>query len=194
MKKSSRHFISLRSLTLATITSLLTLSTVMAEAQVRGSIGRGGGYDGGYQEDRGGRGPGRGEPGRGGHRPDRGGHRGDLNDWREVDRLVTVLYEGALFRSPDRAGLDGFSRHIRENGLIGLYNSARLIGSTEEFRQLVRYEGAERVVYNIYRVFFNRLPDYSGLQNWTMLLERGQGGDALDGIVRSEEFYRTQLR
>ncbi|MNL62983.1 hypothetical protein D3C87_1870600 [compost metagenome] len=69
-----------------------------------------------------------------------------------------------------------------------------MIGSSEEFQRIVRYDGARRVVYNIYEVFFNRLPDPEGLRGWTRLIERGQGGDALDGIVRSEEFYLKQLR
>ena len=211
MKKPSLPFNSLRTLALATVTAVVALSTLTAEAQVSGGIGRGG-FDhddrgrGGYEEDRGGgrqgRIPGRGrEPGRG-HEPGRGrdrhddryGRRGDFRDYRESQRLVDLIYEAALFRRADYQGLEAFSRVIRENGEIGLYNTARMIGSSEEFQRIVRYDGARRVVYNIYEVFFDRMPDPEGLRTWTRLIERGQGGDALDGIVRSEEFYLKQLR
>ncbi|MFS4458717.1 DUF4214 domain-containing protein [Bdellovibrio sp. HCB2-146] len=214
MNKPSLASNSLRSLALATVTALVALATLTAEAQVSGSIGRGG-FDhdergrGGYEEDRGegrdgrfGRLPGRGrEPGRG-HEPGRGrdrdddryGRRGDFRDYRESQRLVDLIYEAALFRRADYEGLEAFSRVIRENGEIGLYNTARMIGSSEEFQRIVRYDGARRVVTNIYQVFFNRTPEPEGLRTWTRLIERGQGGDALDGIVRSDEFYFKQLR
>ncbi|MNT52296.1 hypothetical protein D3C72_1893170 [compost metagenome] len=68
-----------------------------------------------------------------------------------------------------------------------------MIGSVPEMNEVVRREGSRRVVYNIYRVFFNRTPDPSGLYNWTRLLDEGRGGDVMAGIVASEEFYQTQL-
>lgn len=119
--------------------------------------------------------------------------RGDLRDPREAARLVDLLYLGALNRYADQEGIDGFGREIMNRGYQGLYDSARFIGSVPEFAEHVHNVGSRRVVINIYRVFFNRRPDPSGMANWTRLLDEGRGGDALEGIVKSQEFFETQL-
>ncbi|WP_413287642.1 DUF4214 domain-containing protein [Bdellovibrio sp. HCB337] len=123
----------------------------------------------------------------------RGPRRGDLRDPREAARLVDLLYVGALNRYADQEGIDGFGREIMNRGYQGLYDSARLIGSVPEFAERVQDVGSRRVVFNIYRVFFNRRPDPSGLSNWTRMIDEGRGGDALEGIVKSQEFFETQL-
>jgi len=148
---------------------------------------------------RGGRGNGGFETGHGDGRPDFGNHRrgprrGDLRDPREAARLVELLYRGALNRYADQAGIDGFGREIMNRGYQGLFDSARFIGSVPEFAENVRNVGSRRIVINIYRVFFNRRPDASGMYTWTRMIDEGRGGDALDGIVRSQEFYETQLQ
>jgi hypothetical protein len=103
------------------------------------------------------------------------------------------MYRAAFNRRADYEGIVGFSREIMNRGTQGLYDSARMIGSSPEMMDTVRRVGARRVVYNIYRVFFNREPDPSGLYTWTRQLNEGRGGDVMAGIVGSDEFYRNQL-
>ena|GEM_PF-4843170 len=192
MKNQLKQIVLLRSLVLAVIAACVTATSLQAQAfgETRGGMRRGGGFEQGRGEERGGfDGDRRGRD----DRHDRGSRRGDLHDAREVARLVDLIYIAALDRRADRAGLDGFSREILQRGTQGLYDSARMIGSSPEFAQIVRMDGSRRVVVNLYRVFFNRYPDPSGLYNWTRLLDEGRGGDVLHGIVASEEFFQNQL-
>ncbi len=189
MKKQSNIF--LRSLVLTALAFCVTATTLESNAQVRGDIRRGGGFDDGRGSDRDDRGMGRG--GRDDHRHDDRGRRGDLRDRYEVERLVELMYRAAFNRRADYEGIVGFSREILNRGSQGLFDSARMIGASPEMRDVVRREGSRRVVYNIYRVFFNRTPDPSGFYHWTRLLDEGRGGDVMAGIVASEEFYQTQL-
>lgn len=203
--KNQPSKIILRSLVLTALAFCVTATTLESNAQVRGDIRRGGGFDDGRGSGRDDRDMGRGgrddrgrdDRGRDDRddrgRDDRSSRRGDLRDRREVERLVDLLYRAALNRRADYEGIAGFSREILNRGSQGLFDSARLIGSVPEFNDIVRREGSRRVVYNIYRVFFNRTPDPSGLYNWSRLLEEGRGGDVMAGIVASEEFYQTQL-
>jgi hypothetical protein len=183
---------SLRNLAIAALAVCVTATSLSASAY--GEPVQGGIHEGGY----GGRGNGGFDNGRGSGRDDfdgqrRGPRRGDLRDPREVARLVDLLYRGALNRYADQAGIDGFGREILNRGYQGLYDSARFIGSVPEFSDNVRNVGSRRIVINIYRVFFNRRPDPSGMYNWTRLIDEGRGGDALEGIVKSQEFYEAQL-
>lgn len=187
--KNQPSKIILRSLVLTALAFCVTATTLEANAQSRG--GRGG-YDRGGRDDRGRDDRGRDDRG-GWDRGDRGGRRGDLRNRQEAERLVELLYRGAFNRRADYEGVVGFSREIMNRGSQGLFDSARMIGSVPEFSDRVRREGSRRVVTNLYRVFFNREPDPSGMYNWSRLLEEGRGGDVMHGIVASEEFYQTQL-
>jgi hypothetical protein len=107
---------------------------------------------------------------------------------------VNLLYQGILSRNADYRGLDAFTNVILERGETGLIQTATMLGAVQEFRDLRYRMGSRRIVRNIYRVFFNREPDPSGMENWTRLIDQDRGGEAMAGIVGSDEFYQDQLR
>lgn len=114
---------------------------------------------------------------------------GQLNE----RRLIRLIYRAALMREADAGGLNHFSNYIVYNGYAGLIQAARDIGNSQEMQEVIWRNGARRVVNNIYRVFFNRFPD-PGAEGWVRMLEQGQAGEALAGIVGSQEFSIKQLQ
>ena len=96
---------------------------------------------------------------------------------------------------PDAQGLYGWSRHIVQHGYQGLLDVASGIGGSAEFHNGVcsRYS-TDDIIDNLYWVFFNREPDWSGRNAWGNLLRQGRGAEALRGIVGSEEFYNHHIR
>ena len=118
-----------------------------------------------------------------------GMHQSGLNE----RRLIRLIYRAALMREADLGGLDHFSNYIVYNGYAGLIQAARDIGYSQEMSQVLWRNGARRVVNNIYRVFFNRFPD-PGAEGWVQMMEQGRAGEALAGIVGSQEFAVKQLR
>lgn len=126
-------------------------------------------------------------------RPDRGSHRRDITNRYEAERLVELIYRGALNRTADYGGLTNHARLIIEQGEQGLLEVARGIGGSQEFRNLVRQDGSGRVVENMYYVFFNRRPDSAGYRTWQRLIDQGRGAEAVAGIVGSQEFRQKQL-
>lgn len=167
----------LRSVAIAAAAFCVTATSIHASADFRGDSRRGGFEDG-----------------RGGGR-DRDNHdsRRGISNRYEAERLVELLYRGALNRSADYGGLTAHAKLIMERGEEGLFEAARGIGGSEEFRNLVRRDGSVRVIENMYYVFFNRAPDASGYRTWQRLLTQGRGAEAVEGIVKSPEFRQKQL-
>lgn len=127
--------------------------------------------------------------------PQYGGVHGSIGQQQGLNarRLVNLLFRGALMRQADSQGLEYFIGYIRNGGYAGLIQAARDIGNSSEMSQLVWQSGPRRVVNSIYRVFFGRTPD-PGAEGWVRMFQQGRGGEALAGIVSSQEFAQKQLR
>ena len=118
-----------------------------------------------------------------------------LFDWEHATYLVTLMYQGALFREPEPQGLNNWARMIVRDGYQGLLNAAYGIGGSTEFRTIVqrRYR-TDEIIDNLYWVLLGRDPDWSGRNHWGAMLRQGRGGDTLRGIVGSQEFYQIHIR
>src|SRR5437879_3468732 len=99
VKKQSSQIISLRSLTLAALAACVVTTSLSANAYYDSNDGAIGSIGGGYGYEHGGRSDG--NYGRQDGRQDGRSRRGDLHDYREVQRLVDLIYQAALFRYAD---------------------------------------------------------------------------------------------
>lgn len=108
--------------------------------------------------------------------------------YRKAQHLVTLLYRGVLFREPDPRGLEAWTRRVFSGGYPALVHVARQFGESSEFTQQVcPNRSARSIVRNLYRVLLMRTPDPLA-SHWVTLIEQGEGGEAIAGIVGSEEF------
>jgi hypothetical protein len=108
--------------------------------------------------------------------------------------LARLLYRAILFREAEPTGLEVQANHIQQGGVNGLLEVAQAMGDSPEFRSNIapRYY-PRQIVDNIYRVLFNRQADPSGLNTWGSLIRQGRAGQALRGIVASDEFRERHL-
>ena len=167
-------------LVLATAAS--TLFGHQASAQFQGHIGVHPGFGG----------PGFGHDNGFGHDPgfdDGFGHDHGYIDYNEARRLSTLLYRGILGRSPDQGGHQMTIQMIMDGQIM---QRAVDMGNSPEFRNRVRQVGAREAVRTMYRVFFSRNPD-QGAMEWVYQIQQGYPGEAVYGIVASDEFAEKQL-
>lgn len=154
----------------------LGLFSQTASAQVYGDIRPYPGNGGGYND----------------YRPP-GHHYGEINR-QDARRITRLLYQAILFRNGETSGVQGHAAHIEAYGVDGLLTVAYNMAESAEFhRNIMPRYTPRQIVQNIYRVVFNRQADPSGLQHWSNLIRRGQSGEALRGIVGSDEFLNRHV-
>jgi len=116
--------------------------------------------------------------------------------YEQAETVTRALYRAILFREGEDAGIEYWMDLIlRSPGTEGLLHAARGIAESEEFRsQILPQYSDQEILENIYLVFFNRTVDSSGAVTWGDLFLQARHGDALRGIVGSEEFAADFLR
>ncbi len=112
---------------------------------------------------------------------------GSLSD----TEFVHLVYQNVLDRAPDPGGLDHWVGQLQ----VGDSRGSVMIGFSEsdEFRaQTGTSEAsaqAESQVYRLYRAYFLRQPDQSGMCFWTQKRQLGLGLDAIsEAFAQSPEF------
>ena len=96
------------------------------------------------------------------------------------DGFLKALYQDALSRDIDSSGQSTFSRALA-NGISRL-QVASVIFSSDEYRI--------DLVQSFYQRFLDRTADTGGLNGWVSFLKNsGTGGQVIDGIVGSSEYY-----
>jgi Ca2+-binding RTX toxin-like protein len=111
-------------------------------------------------------------------------------------QFVTLLYENVLHREPDQSGLDNWVAGLnggetRAQVVLGFSESQEDIGDLAAPVQhgLWIADPAAGEVARLYDTVLGRLPDGSGLANWTHTLEGGASLQSVaDGFVGSQEF------
>ncbi|MBO4636314.1 MAG: DUF4214 domain-containing protein [Clostridiales bacterium] len=100
--------------------------------------------------------------------------------------FVERLYSVALGRSSDASGLNSWVEAISVRGETGGDVARGFLYSDEFINKNVSSEEFVRVLY---RTFFNREPDASGLQGWVNALDEGQSKqDVIEGFINSNEW------
>src|SRR6185437_2654201 len=112
-------------------------------------------------------------------------------------QFVALLYHNVLHRLPDQAGLDNWvgmlasGQETRAQVVTGFSESQEdindLAGPVQHGLWIA--DAAAGEVARLYDTMFSRLPDASGLANWTHSLETGASLQSVaDGFVGSQEF------
>jgi hypothetical protein len=104
------------------------------------------------------------------------------------------MYEAFLFRQADATGFIGLSNAIQYGGLQAIVDGGRNIAFSLEYAQaVVPAHQPYQIIENIYRVFFNRIPD-PGAATYVTLLAEGQAMVVFQSILGSQEFAYNFLR
>jgi len=114
--------------------------------------------------------------------------------------FVTLLYNNVLHRQPDQAGETNWvnmlnsGQDTRAQVVLGFSESPEdindLAPSVQQGLWIGNADAAE--VARLYDTMFSRLPDTSGLSNWTHSLETGTSLQAVaNGFVGSTEFQNV---
>jgi hypothetical protein len=116
------------------------------------------------------------------------------------NRFVTLLYENVLHRPPDQAGLSSWvgmlntGQDTRAQVVLGFSESPEDINDlTAPVQQGLWVGNADAAeVARLYDTVLGRLPDLTGLANWTQSLETGASLlQVTQGFVASAEFQNT---
>ena len=103
-----------------------------------------------------------------------------------VRDFVTRFYQECLNREPDPAGLDTWVNSLVDGTNAGADVAYGFVFSNEF---LGRNTDNTTYLEILYRAFFDRGPDQTGLQNWLAALETGKSRETVfDGFVHSQEF------
>jgi len=113
-----------------------------------------------------------------------------------AEDITTLLYNAALFREPEAAGLRYYVRILTSGGYRALTDVvAPGFGNSPEFQNVVlSRHSAEEVVENLYYYLLNRFPSQGESDFYVRMIFRGRGADAVVAIVRSPEFFSLHLR
>ncbi len=112
---------------------------------------------------------------------------GSLSD----SEFVHLVYQNVLDRAPDPGGLDHWVGQLqtgnsRGSVMIGFSESEEFRAQTETSEASTE---AENRVYRLYRAYFLRQPDRSGMYFWTQKYQLGLGLDAIsEAFAQSPEF------
>ena len=120
-------------------------------------------------------------------------------DYGSLDNtgFVTLLYQNVLHRAPDTAGLNNWvnalnsGQDTRAQVVLGFSESQEdinnLAAPVQQGLWVGNADAAE--VFRLYDTTLGRLPDLSGLTNWTNMLEGGTSLQTVaNGFVASAEF------
>jgi hypothetical protein len=109
--------------------------------------------------------------------------------YRKAERLVRMLYRGALFREADPGGLQGWTQQVVNGQFAGLVNTASGFGGSPEFNYNVyAAHSTQDILRNLYYQLLNRDVDPSGWAYWLPMLDQHRGAEVVSGIVGSQEF------
>ncbi len=119
--------------------------------------------------------------------PDPGTQPGTSADDSQVRAFVTRLYEVCLGRTPDDAGLDGWTAALVSHRNTGSQAACGFIFS-DEFKAKNYCNSC--YIDHLYRAFMGREPDTEGHAGWMRVLEEeGQSRESVfNGFVGSDEF------
>ncbi len=105
-----------------------------------------------------------------------------------VEIFVKRLYSVVLGRDADSTGLNSWTNKLKNNEISGAEIARQFFNSTE---YLNRNTSDEVYLTNLYKTFFDRSPDTSGLKYWLNQLQSGQSRDyVLKGFAESNEFTK----
>ena len=108
-----------------------------------------------------------------------------------VATFVARFYTLFLKRDADNLGLDGWVSFLLSGERVGADLAQGFIFSQEFPHDLI---SDEEYVTILYRAFFNREPDASGMMGWLKELELGKDRrEILDGFIYSTEFVKLCL-
>jgi hypothetical protein len=103
-----------------------------------------------------------------------------------IAAYVARFYQLCLNRSPDRAGLDGWTNELRSRTKTGADVAYGFVFS-QEF--LGNHTSNEDYLTILYEAFFDRQPDPAGWDSWIAELDGGRNRRAvLSGFIYSTEF------
>ena len=103
-----------------------------------------------------------------------------------VEDFVTRFYQLCLDRSPDPAGLDGWTNNLLNQIQTGADVAHGFIDSKEFIEKNTSNQDYLTILY---KAFFNRDPDPAGFNTWLSELNAGKDrGYLLDGFLYSKEF------
>ena len=103
-----------------------------------------------------------------------------------IAAFVTRFYTLCLNRSPDRAGLDGWTNELLSRTRTGADVAYGFVFSQEFLR---KYTSNEDYLNTLYDAFFDRQPDQAGWNTWLAELDGGRNRRAvLNGFIYSAEF------
>lgn len=102
--------------------------------------------------------------------------------------LIVRLYNAALGRGPDAAGLAGWVAPL-EDGQTTLQAEASAFVQSAEFQQIYGALTDSQFVTALYQNVLHRAPDASGLAAWTQALSgaAATGGQVVVGFSESQE-------
>ncbi len=104
----------------------------------------------------------------------------------EVGAFVTRFYQECLSRDPDATGLNGWTDQLISGSKTGADVAYGFVFSAEFTGKNLNNNDFVTVMY---RAFFNRPPDSSGLNGWVGELNSGRSRQfVLAGFVNSQEF------
>ena len=107
-------------------------------------------------------------------------------DTKQIEAFVKRMYEVALVREAEAAGLKDWSNRLATGQIDGAGIAGGFIGSAELKNQ--NLNDLEYVVL-LYMTFFDRFPDEAGLNYWySYLYYGGNREQVLCGFVNSQEF------
>ncbi len=103
-----------------------------------------------------------------------------------VGSFVSRLYYDALGRAPDSAGFNDWCAKLAFGEVTGAQAAEGFFFGPE---YIARNTDNASYINSLYRVFFNREPDSTGLQNWVGVLEGGTSRrEVMDGFINSAEW------
>ena len=109
-----------------------------------------------------------------------------------IAAFVTRFYQLCLNRSPERAGLDGWTNNLLSQIQTGTDVAEGFIYSPEF---IAKNTSNSEYLLILYEAFFDRDPDQGGWDTWLAELDAGKDrGEVLDGFIYSQEFTELSER
>lgn len=107
------------------------------------------------------------------------------------EQFVTRLYSVCMDRQPDSVGLEYWTSQLRSGAKSGGAVANGFLFSQEFLNH--NYNNSTFVTY-LYRVFFDREPDETGLNHWTRQLTNGKSREfVINGFINSVEWANLCL-